>query len=142
MGDATATGEISLGGNASIAGAEVEYIYPPLVFTEIDTSVYLDESNQGTPIEGDFEIKDEPNYELGPTHITGSLTITGNKVVKLTGTVWVDGTITMDGNSQIEGAATIVAVGDIQVLGNAELTADNIPPIISISGNITVTGNG
>jgi len=141
-GDATATGEINLSDNASITGEQSENLDSSLTFAEIDTSIYLDEANQGTLIEGDLDISVDDYYDLGPVHITGSLTISGNAIVRLTGTVWVDGSIIMSGNSRIEGAETIVAGGNIQVTGNTKLDADDMPLIISTDGNITVTGNG
>jgi len=141
-GDATATGQIDLSSNASVTGEPEEQLDPPLVFAEMDTSIYLDEANQGTLIEGDLNIGGDDYYDLGPAHITGNLAISDNAIVRLTGTVWIDGTITMSGNSRIEGAETIVAGGDIQVTGNTKLDADNIPLIISTDGNITVTGSG
>ena len=141
-GDAIATGQITLSDNAYIYGEQIEYLSSPPVFAEIDTSIYLYAANQGTLIEGDLDISLDGYYDLGPAHITGSLTTSGDAIVRLNGTVWVDGTIIMSGNSSIEGAETIVAGGDIQVTGNAKLDADDIPLVISIDGNITVTGNG
>jgi len=140
-GDATATGNISVTGNASIEGVQDPNYYPPQVFAEIDTSLYLDEANQGTLIEGDLVIDGLGYYELGPVHITGNLIISGNTTVRLMGTVYVDGTITMSGNSRIEGSYVIVAEGDIQLTGNSMLDLDDIPVIVSTDGNITVTGN-
>ena len=143
QGDATATGEINLSGNSFITGDAVGNLGTPLVFAEIDTSIYLDEADdQGsTLIEGDLNTSGDGYYELGPAHITGNLIISENQIVTLTGTVWVDGTITMTGNTRIEGGETIVAVGDIQVTGNTKLDADNTPLIISTDGSITVTGD-
>jgi len=139
-GDAVATGQIYTSKNATITGELIENA-DPLVFDEIDTSVYLEEANQGILIEGDLHISGNGYYELGPAHITGNLIISNDRIVTLTGTVWVDGTISMSGNSRIEGGETIVAVGDIIVTGNTKLDADDIPLIISTKGNITVTGN-
>jgi Tfp pilus assembly protein PilX len=141
QGDATATGEISVGDNASVSGDQEENLENPLVFAQIDTSVYLEEANQGTLIEGDLVISGNGYYDLGPAHITGNLIITDNRIVRLNGTVYVDGSITMSGNTRLEGAEAVVAVGDIQITGNTQLTVAEIPLVISIDGDITVSGN-
>lgn len=139
-GNATATGEINTSSGSTIMG-EQEGSSEPLVFTEIDTSIYLKEADQGEWIEGDLHISGDDYYDLGPAHITGNLTISNNRTVRLTGTVWVDGTITMSGNTNIEGAEAVVAVGDIQLTGDTKLDPGDIPLIISIDGNITTIGN-
>jgi Tfp pilus assembly protein PilX len=139
-GDAVSTGTIDVSGNAEILGMAIEQA-APITFPVIDTSVYLDEAEQGTLISGNLSISNNGYHDLGPAHITGNLTISGNAIVRLTGTVWVDGTISMSGNTRIEGGATIVASGNITVTGNTKLDPDNIPFVISNEGNITVTGN-
>lgn len=139
-GDAVSTGEIYLSGNAEIEGSSYEQS-APIEFGEVDTSIYLTEANQGSLISGDLSISSSGYNDLGPAHITGDLIISGNAILRLTGTVWVDGTISMSGNTRIEGAATIVSIGSITITGNTVLDPENIPFVISIEGDITVTGN-
>jgi len=140
QGDATATGAIGINGNASVTG-DVEENGETLDFEPIDTSGFLSQANMGGTIAGDLTISGNGGYFLGPVHITGDLKISGNRVVTLCGTVWIDGTIKMSGNSRIEGGETIVAVGNIQIRGNSKLTANNMPFVISTTGDIKVTGN-
>ena len=139
-GDATATGQISTQGNCTITGS-IEPLYPPLDLPVVDTSIYLQEANKGSLIQGDLSISGNGQYNLGPAHITGNLKISGNRTVKLLGTVYVDGEIKMSGNTRIYGPGTLVAEGNITVTGNSRLDPDDIPVIISVSGGITVTGN-
>jgi len=139
-GDAKAVGDITIIDNGVITGTWEDHV-TPLYFEVVDTSVYLDQANQGTLISGDLTIIDNPNYQLGPARITGSMLVEGNSVLKLTGTVWVDGTLTVQNNSRIEGAETIVAGSNIWLTGNALLDIDNIPLIISDQGNAVLDGN-
>jgi hypothetical protein len=139
-GNATAVGEVQLSGNAHVYGSSEEDTQPKN-FTEIDTSVYLGEANAGGTLTGNLSIGGNGYYDLGPKHITGNLTISSNRIVRLTGTVWVDGTISMSGNTRIEGPGTIIAIGNITATGNSKLLPDNIPFIISTTGNISTAGN-
>lgn len=139
-GDATASGTVNYNKNKippQITG-NVTQNAPILQFKPIDTSEYLDEANAGTDYPGDLVLNNDCN--LGPAHIHGDLSITSSAKVTLTGTVWVDGMITTDGTSHIEGGGTLVAVGDIELSGGGVLEPENIPVIISSTGNIRTAG--
>jgi len=145
QGDATATGEINTSGNATITGA-IEDLAPPLEFPEVDTSIYLDEAEQGALIDGDLNISGTGDYVLEPAHITGDLYIGGSYRIILQGAVYVDGSITMEGLSMsfFEAPYAVVAEGPIIISANStiKLPPEGIPLIISTNGDITVTGGG
>jgi cytoskeletal protein CcmA (bactofilin family) len=85
------------------------------------------------------------NYDttFGSTlFVGGNLSITSNIDVFLGGTVYVVGSITVSGNANLIGGEMVFAeTGDIWLSGNSKLNADNIPFIMAINGNVTVTGN-
>ncbi|UCG55220.1 MAG: hypothetical protein JSV32_03120 [Dehalococcoidia bacterium] len=139
-GDVSATGTIDPGG-ANINGDTTEgagVIEGP----SINLNQYLAESEAtGNIYEGNYNITGDPPQPLGPIHITGDLAIKGNATVLLGGTVYVDGKIRVAGGSEIVGGHTVVAVGDITLTGTSYLPLEDIPFIISVSGDIYVSGN-
>jgi len=139
-GDASATGTIDPG-NADINGDQTTNA-GAVPAPSINIDQYLAESEAtGNIYDGDVAITGDPDNPLGPMHITGDLTIGGNATVPLGGAVWVDGRIDVQGGSEIVGGFTIVAVGDIDLTGSSKLPLDQIPFVISVSGDIDVSGN-
>jgi hypothetical protein len=136
-GDVSATGTIDPG-NANINGDTTEGAG---VFEgpSINLNQYLAESEAtGNIYNGNLTING--SQPLGPIHITGDLRIQGNATVTLGGTVYVDGSISMQGGSEFIGGHTVVAEGDINLTGTSYLPLEDIPFIISVSGDVYVSG--
>ena len=139
--NASATGRIVKNGNAMVMGSTTESAN--MFNFWIDTSPYLPEADEGGNSNGDYIIDGTDCCLLGPIHITGDLVISGKATVVLGGTVYVDGMIRISGSTCIQGSEIIVAEGGITVATNSRLpNPGNIPVIVSLYGDISVTGNG
>lgn len=140
-GNVAATGTVNAAKTVTITGTTTPNS-EPISLPTVDTSVYLEQANLGTLINGDLSLSGAVPYYLGPARITGNLTLTGKQVVVLTGTLWVDGTVSMSGQSQVEGPYNVVSPNSMQVTGQTKLDVGKIPCFISTNGSITTAGNG
>ena len=139
--NASATGQVVKNGNSTVMGSTTESAQP--FNFQIDTSPYLLEADEGGDSDGDYIINGTDSCLLGPIHITGDLIISGRATVVLCGTVYVEGMIRMSGSTCIQGSWAIVAEGGIVVAANGRLpNPGSIPLMISVHGDISVTGNG
>ena len=139
--NASATGQIVKNGSATVMGNITESAETFDFW--IDTSPYEAEADGGVYLNGDCIINGTDSCLLGPIHITGDLIISGKATVVLGGTVYVEGMIRMSGSPCIQGSWAIVAKGGITLAANSRLpNPGNIPVIVSLYGDISVTGNG
>jgi len=75
-------------------------------------------------------------------YVGGNFTTNGDATINLGDTVYIVGDVLMDGESaaSFTGGVNVIVEGDIQLTGSSQLSAEEIPFIISTSGTITVTG--
>jgi len=83
------------------------------------------------------------SMQFGSTcFIGGNLAVNGNTDVPLGDTLYIVGSLTLGGNGDLVGGTHVfVENGDISLQGNTTLTADKLPFIMAIHGDVTVTGN-
>jgi hypothetical protein len=92
---------------------------------------------------GIVQINTSGSVTFNSTVYVGSDFITnGDATINLGGTVYIKGNVLMDGEAaaSFSGGHTMIVEGDITLTGSSQLSAEEIPFIISPTGNITVAG--
>jgi hypothetical protein len=94
-------------------------------------------------INGNLHRNGNGTLSFGDTcFIGGNLNLEGNSDVPLGDTLYVVGSISTAGNVDLTGGGHIFAeTGTISLAGNDTLTAAQLPFIMAIHGDVTITGN-
>jgi len=146
-GDATASGNVTVGDHSEVTGT-IEEGAEAIEFPPIDAEVHEDKAKADDDIRiGDVTLGTGTHY-LGPTYIYGNLSIVGhptkgNAKVTLEGTVYVTGTVTID-LAELYGFGDIVTEGDISItrtLFDLDIV-DYLPLLFSVYGDIYISGDG
>lgn len=136
-GSVDATGSISTVGSGLIVGDQSSGVQP-LTFPPVDHVAYKLQAQSGWSYVGDQTYNDGNSHILADTYIDGNLYVNNITHLELTGVLYVTGSIIISGGSSIGGGYPIVAEGDIEFMGNSSSEA---PLVVSVYGNINVTGN-
>lgn len=133
----SATQTVLVGGRA--AAGSIEEFASPVSLPQVPISNYSRQADEGIYWDGTCVIDDA--CSLGSMYVAGDLVICNEAEVDLCGTVYVEGDIRLAGGCNIEGSGVLVAEGDVTLCGDLLLSADSDRIVVSVDGNIRVTGN-
>ncbi|AII59901.1 hypothetical protein X793_06210 [Dehalococcoides mccartyi CG4] len=91
---------------------------------------------------GDCKLASGGTVPFGDTlYVGGDLTTSGSRNMEISGSIFVGEDLTLNGSSNLVGQETVVALGDIQLSGDTELNDNQMPFVLTPTGDFSISGS-